>query len=49
MDLNKTDIEILQWFQQDARITYQYLADDIGLSASPYLRKVRKQEEDDVT
>ncbi|XXN66618.1 Lrp/AsnC family transcriptional regulator (plasmid) [Enterobacter ludwigii] len=48
MTLSKTDIKILQQLQQDARITNQHLADEIGLSASPTWRKVRKLEEDEV-
>jgi len=48
MSLSKTDIKILQQLQQDARITNQHLADEIGLSASPTWRKVRKLEEDEV-
>lgn len=47
MSLSKTDIKILQQLQQDARITNQHLADEIGLSASPTWRKVRKLEEDE--
>lgn len=48
MSLSKTDIKILQQLQQDARITNQHLADEIGLSTSPTWRKVRKLEEDEV-
>lgn len=48
MNLSKTDINILELLQQDARITNQQLADTIGLSASPTWRKVRKLEEDQV-
>ncbi|MBB3307320.1 MULTISPECIES: Lrp/AsnC family transcriptional regulator [unclassified Enterobacter] len=48
MSISKTDIKILQQLQQDARITNQHLADEIGLSASPTWRKVRKLEEDEV-
>lgn len=48
MSLSMTDIKILQQLQQDARITNQHLADEIGLSASPTWRKVRKLEEDEV-
>lgn len=48
MSLSKTDINILELLQQDARITNQQLADTIGLSASPTWRKVRKLEEDKV-
>ncbi|NQS85849.1 Lrp/AsnC family transcriptional regulator [Pantoea allii] len=48
MSLSRLDIKILQLLQQDARITNQHLADEIGLSGSPTWRKVRKLEEDDV-
>ncbi|MBK0095553.1 Lrp/AsnC family transcriptional regulator [Erwinia sp. S63] len=48
MSLSKTDIKILQQLQKAARITNQYLVDEIGLSASPSWRKVRKLAEDDV-
>lgn len=48
MSLSKTDINILELLQQDARITNQQLADTIGLSASPTWSKVRKLEEDQV-
>ncbi|KJV47851.1 AsnC family transcriptional regulator [Pantoea sp. BL1] len=48
MSLSKTDIQILEHLQQDARVTNQDLADAIGLSASPTWRKVRKLEEDEV-
>ena len=48
MSLNKTDIQILEHLQRDARVTNQDLADAIGLSASPTWRKVRKLEEDEV-
>jgi transcriptional regulator, AsnC family len=48
MNLSKTDINILELLQQDARIINQQLADTIGLSASPTWRKVRKLEEDQV-
>lgn len=48
MSLSKRDIKILQQLQEDTRITNQHLADEIGLSASPTLRKVHKLEEDDM-
>lgn len=48
MSLSKRDIKILQQLQEDTRITNQHLADEIGLSASPILRKVHKLEEDDM-
>lgn len=46
--LSQTDIRILAALQQDARITNQTLADELGMSASPCWRKVRKLEDDDV-
>nr|WP_314418046.1 Lrp/AsnC family transcriptional regulator [uncultured Erwinia sp.] len=48
MSLSPTEIKILSLLQQDARITNQTLADEIGLSASPCWRKVRRLEEDEV-
>ncbi|PRD15731.1 Lrp/AsnC family transcriptional regulator [Pantoea coffeiphila] len=48
MSLGPTEIKILSLLQQDARTTNQTLADEIGLSASPCWRKVRKLEEDEV-
>ncbi|WP_375055049.1 Lrp/AsnC family transcriptional regulator [Zobellella sp. DQSA1] len=46
--LNLTDIKILTALQKDARITNQTLAEQLGMSASPCWRKVRKLEEDEV-
>jgi len=43
--LNLMDIKILAALQQDGRITNQVLADHIGMSASPYWRKVHQLEE----
>lgn len=48
MTLNTIDMKILALLQNDARITNQTLADQIGMSASPCWRKVRKLEEDEV-
>lgn len=48
MSLSKRDIKIHQQLQEDTRITNQHLADEIGLSASPTLRKVHKLDEDDM-
>ncbi|WP_455811362.1 Lrp/AsnC family transcriptional regulator [Pseudomonas graminis] len=48
MTLNTIDMKILALLQNDARITNQTLADNIGMSASPCWRKVRKLEEDEV-
>lgn len=43
--LDSIDIRILQELQQDGRLTNQELADRIGLSPSPCLRRVRHLEE----
>ncbi|MDW6094698.1 Lrp/AsnC family transcriptional regulator [Vibrio rhizosphaerae] len=48
MALTKTDTHILTLLQQDARMTNQELADQIGMSSSPCWRKVRKLEEDEI-
>jgi len=48
MTLNTIDMKILALLQNDARVTNQTLADQIGMSASPCWRKVRKLEEDEV-
>jgi Lrp/AsnC family leucine-responsive transcriptional regulator len=45
MNLDKYDRRILEELQQDGRITNQELADRIGLSPSPCLRRVRALEE----
>lgn len=46
--LTKTDTQILTLLQQDARMTNQELADQIGMSSSPCWRKVRKLEDDEI-
>lgn len=46
--LSAVDMKILALLQDDARMTNQTLADDIGMSASPCWRRVRKLEEDEV-
>lgn len=43
--LDRYDRQILQVLQQEGRLTNQELADRIGLSASPCLRRVRALEE----
>lgn len=48
MALSPTEIKMLTLLQDDARKTNQTLADEIGMSASPCWRKVRKLEEDEV-
>lgn len=45
MTLDRYDLEILKVLQQDGRISNQDLADRIGLSPSPCLRRVRTLEE----
>ena len=45
MQLDNFDRRILEELQQDGRITNQDLADRIGLSPSPCLRRVRALEE----
>ncbi|NMG45406.1 winged helix-turn-helix transcriptional regulator [Aromatoleum toluvorans] len=45
MKLDRYDREILRVLQQDGRISNQDLADRIGLSPSPCLRRVRALEE----
>ena len=45
MQLDRYDRQILQLLQEDGRISNQDLADRIGLSPSPCLRRVRALEE----
>ena len=45
MELDRYDRHILEILQQDGRISNQDLADRIGLSPSPCLRRVRALEE----
>ena len=45
MEIDRFDRQILQSLQDDGRISNQDLADRIGLSASPCLRRVRALEE----
>ena len=45
MELDRYDQQILQVLQEDGRISNQDLADRIGLSPSPCLRRVRALEE----
>jgi Lrp/AsnC family leucine-responsive transcriptional regulator len=45
MELDRYDRQILDILQSDGRITNQDLADRIGLSPSPCLRRVRALEE----
>jgi Lrp/AsnC family leucine-responsive transcriptional regulator len=43
-ELSRTDIRILQVLQNDARLTNVELAERVGMSASPCLRRVRQLE-----
>jgi Lrp/AsnC family leucine-responsive transcriptional regulator len=45
MDIDRYDRQILHVLQEDGRISNQDLADRIGLSPSPCLRRVRALEE----
>ena len=45
IDMDRFDRQILQVLQEDGRISNQDLADRIGLSPSPCLRRVRALEE----
>lgn len=45
MEIDRYDRRILEVLQQDGRLSNQELADRIGLSASPCLRRVRALEE----
>ena len=45
MELDRYDKRILELLQQDGRISNQDLAEQIGLSPSPCLRRVRALEE----
>ena len=46
--MDRYDQRILEQLQQDGRISNQDLADRIGLSPSPCLRRVRQLEEDGI-
>ena len=48
MTLDRYDHQILDILQHDGRISNQDLADKIGLSASPCLRRVRSLEENGI-
>ncbi|MDO8272344.1 MAG: Lrp/AsnC family transcriptional regulator [Gammaproteobacteria bacterium] len=45
INLDKTDLKILHHLQSDGRISNAELADTVGLSPSPCLRRVRALEE----
>ncbi|HEY0274976.1 MAG TPA: Lrp/AsnC family transcriptional regulator [Paenirhodobacter sp.] len=44
LSLDKIDIQILKRLQANGRMTNQELADEVGLSASPCLNRVRRME-----
>nr|WP_267911664.1 Lrp/AsnC family transcriptional regulator [Devosia oryziradicis] len=44
IDLSTLDRKILRALQEDGRMTIQALADRVGLSASPCLRRIRQME-----
>lgn len=46
--IDKLDAQILQHLQADARLTYEAIADAVGLSPSAVLRRVRRLEEEGV-
>jgi Lrp/AsnC family leucine-responsive transcriptional regulator len=46
--LNPVDLKILARLQEDGRMTNQYLSEQIGLSPSPCLRRVKLLEESGV-
>jgi len=45
MDLTPVDRKILRALQEDGRMTIQAVADRVGLSASPCLRRIRQMEQ----
>jgi Lrp/AsnC family transcriptional regulator, leucine-responsive regulatory protein len=45
IELTDVDRRILKILQQDGRTTIQAVADQVGLSASPTLRRIRRMEE----
>ena len=44
MELSAIDRKILRALQEDGRMTVQAIADRVGLSASPCLRRIRQME-----
>lgn len=44
MELSAIDRKILRALQEDGRMTIQAIADRVGLSASPCLRRIRQME-----
>ena len=47
-NLDKTDLKLLRWLQQDASLTNVELASRVSLSPSPTLSRVKKLESDGV-
>lgn len=45
IELTDTDRKILKILQEDGRMTIQAVADRVGLSASPCLRRIRRMEQ----
>jgi Lrp/AsnC family leucine-responsive transcriptional regulator len=45
IELDDADRRILKLVQNDGRVTLQTIADRVGLSASPCLRRIRRMEE----
>lgn len=43
--IDKTDRKILEWLQKDGALTNQELAEKVGLSPSPCLRRVKALED----
>lgn len=48
VELDAIDLKILRELQRDGRMTNVELAERVGISAPPCLRRVRKLEEADV-
>lgn len=48
LSLDDLDLKILDRLQSDGRVTNQLLSDEVGLSPSPCLRRVRQLEESGV-
>jgi Lrp/AsnC family transcriptional regulator, leucine-responsive regulatory protein len=46
MSLDRVDLKILEYLQEDGQLTNLQLADMIGLSATPCARRVRKLEDE---
>jgi Lrp/AsnC family leucine-responsive transcriptional regulator len=48
VELSETDRRILRVLQEDGRMTVQAIAERVGLSASPCLRRIRQMEDSGV-